>query len=622
MKNLFKKLYILFAGAIVASTIAIPLTNASEPRDYDSNAIIYGGAYTITELVNKVNNGVNNSDAPHQTSAELKDLFEKIHMSSGWFGQLQSGTIYKDGHVELNGRTVATGVQTMGRHYIPGSTRDYSVPYPVYWRNPSVSFNSNSIPAWVFMNYDGTMGFGLVKSCGNPIKTSTGIRIRPKYNLTIRKWEDLNGNQHKDTNEGWLSGWTFSVTGNGVNKSVTTGSDGSVTVSGLYDGSYIVTETLKDGWRNTTNKSMTAVINGRNGEIWFGNQRITHNLEIRKYEDANGDNHRQETERFLSGWSFRVRGTNYDKTFTTNSNGSISVTGLLPGHYTIDETAKSGWRTITNPHQDVNLTSNQTIYFGNQLITHSLEIRKFEDLNNNKTKQSNESYLPGWSFTVKGDNFNREYKTDSKGSIIIRNLVPGKYTITETQKTGWTSTTGLTQTINLTANQIIQFGNRKIPITPQSKFAIRARKFEDVNGNGKRDEDEPWLEGWNIRVRGNGVDKTLVTNDTGTVVFSELEEGTYTVNEEMKDGWKNITPLSQTVTIPDKVNLEGYAEFGNQKISTPTPVTPSGSVTPTPLPTSGPEEAVMGAFGGVSLAGMGIYFRRGKKLLKAAYKKF
>jgi hypothetical protein len=202
--SLFKKVTAAIMIVLTSAIFAIPVVQASQPRDNDSNAILYGGAYTITELISKVNSG--NTKGPHQTSAELKKLYSTVGMDFGWFGQLQSGTIYKDGHVTLNGKTVATRVQTMGRHYISGSTQDTRLPYPVYWRNPSVSFNSNSLPAWIFMNYDGTMGFGIVKSCGNPIKAA-GVKVKPtpKFTLTIRKFDDRNGNRVKDTGESQLS---------------------------------------------------------------------------------------------------------------------------------------------------------------------------------------------------------------------------------------------------------------------------------------------------------------------------------------------------------------------------------------------------------------------------------
>lgn len=428
--SLFKKMLIGAGALLVASLAIVPAFSASQPRDFNGNAIMYGGAYSITELTNKAEKG---TGQPHQGPGELNSFYTKLGMSPNYFDEMTNGTVYKDGRVVVAGKVVASKVYSAGRHDIDSSTRDNSFSYPIYWRHPSVSFVSDSIPAFVYMNYDGTMAFAVLKACGNPIK-GVGVKTKPvpKYSLTVRKFEDVNGNKKKDTGESFLPGWTFRITGNNVDKTVVTGKDGSITVTGLLAGKYKVTESMQSGWSSTTGIEGTVTISNKNVEICFG--------------------------------------------------------------------------------------------------------------------------------------------------------------------------------------------NRKIPVKPNDTFSIKARKYEDINGNAKHDDNEPWLANWDIKLSGNNMDREFMTSDDGTVIFTNLPAGTYTVSEEMQTGWHNVTPISQKVTIPDPKTLEGYVEFGNQKNSTP--VTPQGVVEQAPLPTAGPIDAVGGIFGGLSLASAGIYYRKGKVNLKNAFKKF
>lgn len=434
-KNIFKKKYkTLSVIAILAVSLfglAIPAVKASQPRDYDNNSVIYGGAYSVSELRSDITNG---TGKPHQSGTDLKRLFSHIGMGLEHLteSKLENGYVYKNGNVTVNGKVVATNVKSMGRNRTAHSVQVSGISYPIYWRPTSDSFVSGSIPAFVYMNYDGTMAFAVIKSCGNPVR-GVGVRVRP---------------------------------------------------TPKYD------------------------------------------LQVRKFNDSNADRTRQTNEPMLANWQFRVTGTNFNRTVTTGSNGSVSL----------------------------------------------------NDLN------------------------------------------PGQYTITEIQQTGWTSTTGLTRRITLNSNQVVWFGNRLIPVRPSDTYSVRARKFEDLNGNRTREENEPWLEGWTIRLSGNNLNREFQTDDEGTVMFTNLPQGSYTITEVQQTGWTNTTPLSQTVAVPATNTLEGYVEFGNKRI--PSVVTPSGEVETKggPLPTSGPLDSVMGTFGGLGLASAGIYYRKGRKSLLAALK--
>lgn len=102
-----------------------------------------------------------------------------------------------------------------------------------------------------------------------------------------------------------------------------------------------------------------------------------------------------------------------------------------------------------------------------------LRIVKFNDANGNRTQDSGELNLSGWTFQVTGPGFNQNVTTDSTGYAFVRGLQPCTYTVTEQLRTGWTNTTGVSITRNVTtevATQTFVFGNRQVtpPPTPPS----------------------------------------------------------------------------------------------------------------------------------------------------------
>lgn len=102
-----------------------------------------------------------------------------------------------------------------------------------------------------------------------------------------------------------------------------------------------------------------------------------------------------------------------------------------------------------------------------------LRIVKFNDANGNRTQDGGELNLSGWNFQVTGPSFNQTVTTDSTGYAYVRGLNPGTYSVTEQLKSGWTNTTGLSITRNVTTDvstQTFVFGNRQVtpPPTPPS----------------------------------------------------------------------------------------------------------------------------------------------------------
>jgi len=140
-------------------------------RDYDNNAVIYGGTLTLDELAAYINSG---SDGRH---GDIQTIFHTLGIYPNEFnGQIDGanrqtldGYVHKDGSVTLaSGQTVARGVISAGRTYLDGSTADV-FGLPIYWRPPAISMVPDSLSAFVHL-VNGKFSWAVIKSCGNPVK--------------------------------------------------------------------------------------------------------------------------------------------------------------------------------------------------------------------------------------------------------------------------------------------------------------------------------------------------------------------------------------------------------------------------------------------------------------------
>lgn len=159
-----------FAAALAALVLlATPgSAGAAEPRDYDRNAIMYGGAYSVSEWERKFREG----DTLHSKS-DIQGVFSAFNISPATMRQTQSGTVTREGRVIVDGRTVATDARSAGRARTDGSTPRGGV----YLRPTSESFQTSSLPAFVYMR-DGVFQYAVIKSCANPV-VATPVKASP-----------------------------------------------------------------------------------------------------------------------------------------------------------------------------------------------------------------------------------------------------------------------------------------------------------------------------------------------------------------------------------------------------------------------------------------------------------
>jgi uncharacterized repeat protein (TIGR01451 family) len=101
---------------------------------------------------------------------------------------------------------------------------------------------------------------------------------------------------------------------------------------------------------------------------------------------------------------------------------------------------------------------------------------------------------------------------------------------------------------------------------PGQTGQICVTKFEDLDGDGVQDPNEPLLPNWvfNVTDPSNNPVGTITTTPPGTppACLTVAAPGTYTVTEQVQSGWVPTTPNPQTVTVQPGQTVN--VTFGNQ----------------------------------------------------------
>jgi uncharacterized protein (DUF2141 family) len=198
--------------------------------------------------------------------------------------------------------------------------------------------------------------------------------------------------------------------------------------------------------------------------------------------------------------------------------------------------------------------------------TGDLEVCKFEDLDGDGVWDEDEMGLEGWEFTVYGadEEVVDSGMTGEDGCILFEDLDEGMVLVVETVQEGWTPTTDTEQEAEIIAGETayLEFGNM---MEEEDTGALLVHKFEDLDGDGEWDEDEPALEGWDFTVY-DGEENELAsgtTDEDGMVLFEDLPVGMVVAVETLMEGWTNTTDLEQEAEIVADATAHLY--FGNMR---------------------------------------------------------
>lgn len=146
-------------------------------------------------------------------------------------------------------------------------------------------------------------------------------------------------------------------------------------------------------------------------------------------------------------------------------------------------------------------------------------------------KTSEDGNVSGIEFTVKGSNYNKTAKTDSKGELILAGLVPGTYTVTETPSDKYVNQPAQTVKVENGKTATVKFNNSinrgNLDIVKTSEDGVVA----DIQ----------------FTVTGTNYNQTAKTYKDGKISLTNLLPGTYTVTEAPSEKYEKQDP--QTVKV-------------------------------------------------------------------------
>lgn len=351
-----------------------------------------------------------------------------------------------------------------------------------------------------------------------------------------------------------LSNATFQVTtGDGTvvgnsNGMYTTNSDGEILIPNLKPGSYVVTERIAPEGYACDTKPQTIEIgtDGATYKVHFQNQPMC-SLVILKKDADNGNP--------LSGAQFKVTTSKGDVIgrnngiFTTDSNGSITISYLAKDSYIVEEVKAPDGYVLEEQSKTIALDYGKTytLEFTNKKMT-SLVIKKVDSISGEP--------LVGAKFAVEKQNGEHvgEYTTDNTGTILLPTLDPDWYVVRETKAPEGYILDETPKTVEVKTNvpTVVTFENKPLS-------GIKIVKTDAETG-------EP-LEGVSFAVSKMNGEKigTFKTDKEGMIYISDLEDGYYTVTET--EGLENYHWDKEPKTVEVKSGKQTIVEVENQPYS-------------------------------------------------------
>ena len=357
-----------------------------------------------------------------------------------------------------------------------------------------------------------------------------------------------------------IAGTVFSiksVTGS-YSTSVTTGVDGSATLSSIPADVYVVREeSVPEPYIVTNTEQTVALRPGKTSEVTFVDYEKP-GLEIIKKNIATGEP--------IEGVTYLIEQIDgsFSTSATTDNHGRIFLDSVPVGTFKVTEINVPSHVILCPIPQEVALKPGETstVTFFNALKP-SLEIRKVDSVTGDPVKGAKFQIWYGSNHTDTGElNDLGTYFSDASGKIILPEIKDGWYKVTELEPaSGYAIKEPATQECFISGGEskVLTFEN-----TPLSAIVIR--KVDSESG-------QP-LEGAWFRIRylggTSGTGGTVIgeycTSSNGTIVVTGLKAGTYVCEEiSAPDGYV-ITDATETVYLSGKDQDVITVTFGNDKM--------------------------------------------------------
>lgn len=399
-------------------------------------------------------------------------------------------------------------------------------------------------------------GSFIALACGNFSERQV---VGPTPTIAGKKFEDINGDGTREPGEPGLGGWTIELYQNGaLLTSTTTDANGDYQFSldanhlAISSENFKLREVQQPGWvASRTPDAVRVPFGSENsvvGDNDFGNYRPA-KIEGVKYEDMDADGNRDSGDPGLRDWTIELRsGPSAPQSAVTDAAGAYALSGLRPGTYTVAEQLKPGWRYSAPSDGTHTITirsgDSETASFGNYRPA-TIEGIKFDDHDVNRQRDPADGGLPGWTIRLSGGrSADASAVTDGDGRYAFSGLIPGRYVVGETLKSGWRQSAPASGThaviVRSGDRKTADFGNvclgtAQVAITNQSSGAPLAGvevRAEEITVPGVL-SNEP----------------TLPRTTSATPTFADLLPGTYRVIA--------FLPARAYTTDPDLTVIDG-----------------------------------------------------------------
>ena len=335
----------------------------------------------------------------------------------------------------------------------------------------------------------------------------------------------------KTSEDGIKADIEFTITGKNYSRTAKSGENGEILLPDLVPGTYTVTEKVDPRYEAQAPKTVviqadkTAMVSFRN-ILRKGNLKI-----IKTSEDGE-----------IEGIQFVVSGKNYSETAMTNAEGEMLLPDLIPGTYTVTEIVDERYEAQKPKTVVIEADKTATVSFKNTLRKGSLKI----------IKKSEDGIVAGIEFTVKGSSFNQTVKTNANGEMLLENLVPGVYTVTESVDDRYEPQA---------PKRVKVVADKTATVTFKNSIRKSSLKIFKISEDDIVADIEFTVTGANFK-------QTVRTNEDGEIALENLVPGTYTITESVDDRYEKQEP--QTVTVEaDKtatVTFKNTLRKGNLKI--------------------------------------------------------
>ena len=334
----------------------------------------------------------------------------------------------------------------------------------------------------------------------------------------------------KTSEDGNVSGIKFNINGNGINKDVTTDSNGVINIPNLTPGSYTITEYEPENYNDQKAQTVT-VVNGKTSTVNFNNTVKRSSIEVIKSSE----------DKFVSGVKFHLTGKSatgltVDEYAITDSKGIAKFKSVPLGkNYTLSEVGADDYYAVPeNQSAAVEWNKVTKNTFNNTLKKGSLEV----------TKTSEDGLIEGVKFNLKGitdsgKTIDEIAVTDKNGKAVFANIPIGKnYTLSEV-------------------------GTDDYYVIPEDQSAsiewnkVTKKSFNNTLKKGSleiiKTSEDGLVEGIKFNLKGTSesgekIDKTVVTDKSGKAVFKDMLIGSYTVTEVGAGDYYEV-PSSQNAVI-------------------------------------------------------------------------